>query len=113
MGRTMTGRTAAVGIAALLALGLTGCSDVDTADDVCEKYDVVAEEIAKDDNPVMFNGEIFDALDNLAKKVKDFEAEPEIMAIGEDMLDMANDDSASIAEVEEMIAPVKDFCASR
>ena len=77
-------------------------SDTDSAEDVCEKYDKVAQEIADDDVATAFNGEIFDALDNLAKKVKDFDAEPAIKATGEAMLDMANDDSASIDEVEAM-----------
>lgn len=100
-----------VGVVGLSAL-LAGCAS-GSPDDVCSDYDKVAEEIANDDVPNAFNGEIFDALDNLAKEVKDFEDEPAIQAIGDEMLDMANDDSASIDEVEAMIAPVKEFCESR
>jgi len=92
---------------------LAGCGGSASADNVCSDYDKVAQEIADDTVRSGFNGEIFDALDNLAKEVKDFDDEPALKAIGEDMLDMANDDSASIDEVEAMIAPVKEFCASR
>ena len=92
---------------------LTGCGGSSSAADVCDDYADVAEEIADDDVATAFNGEIFDELDNLAKEVKDFDNEPDLQATGEDMLDMANDDSASIEEVEEMIAPVKEFCATQ
>lgn len=102
----------AVAVLATSLLSVTACSGSDSAEEVCDKYDKVAQEIADDDVPGAFNGEIFDALDNLAKKVKDFDDEPTIKAIGEDMLDMANDDSASIKEVEAMIAPVKEYCAT-
>ena len=97
----------------LAACTLTSCGGSSSAAAVCDDYEDVASEIADDDVASAFNGEIFDALDNLAKEVKDFDDEPELQATGEDMLDMANDDSASIEEVEEMIAPVKEFCATR
>jgi hypothetical protein len=80
---------------------------------VCSKYDKVAKEIADDDMRHAFNGEIFDALDNLAKKIQDFSDEPTIQKLGDHMLDMANDDSASIDEVEAEIAPVKEYCATQ
>lgn len=92
---------------------LVGCGGSSSADAVCGDYDKVAQEIADDDVPNAFNGEIFDALDNLAKEVKDFDDEPDLQAQGEDMLDMANDDSASIEEVEAEIADVKAFCEGR
>lgn len=98
---------------ASMATMITGCGGSSSAADVCKDYDKVAGEIANDDSAHTFNGHIFDALDNLAKKVKKFDDQPALKAIGQKMLDMANDDSASIDEVKQMIAPVKAFCATQ
>ena len=109
----MKSRRTAIAGACVVFASLTACGGTSSASDVCDKYDKVAEEIANDKVAGAFNGEIFDALDNLAKKVKKFDDEPDLKATGEAMLDMANDDSASIDEVNAMIAPVKDFCESQ
>lgn len=101
-----------VGMAVFGAVALTGCSNGPTTQaEVCGSYNELAEELESDQVSGVFDGHIYDAIEELGGTAARYDADSNVADAGEAMKDLAKQGEISMLELMGAAAPFDSFCA--
>lgn len=96
----------------LSALALAGCSKGSTTQaEVCGSYDTVADELDSDQMAGLFDGHIYDAIEELGGTAARYDADSNVAEAGEAMKDLAKQEEISMLQLMGAAAPFESFCA--